>query len=154
MKITASKPEKTNKTANKMAIKIVDPRIKPMVINVIVAAAVGIGSYLTTQHVVEQQQNQALTEFGRNAAVIIDRQIDNWEAESNLLAQQPSLKSTGHVKAIIGLDGAVPTDLSFADQDLLNRTHQAPTGAEISNIGANALITTAVAMPVGGYLMI
>jgi phosphomannomutase/phosphoglucomutase len=153
MKITASKPEKTNKTANKMAIKIVDPRIKPMVINVIVAAAVGIGSYLTTQHVVEQQQNQALTEFGRNAAVIIDRQIDNWEAESNLLAQQPSLKSTGHVKAIIGLDGAVPTDLSFADQDLLNRTHQAPTGAEISNIGANALITTAVAMPVGGYLI-
>jgi phosphomannomutase/phosphoglucomutase len=153
MKNTVSNSEKPNKTAAKLLVKKVDPRLKPSVLNVIVAITIGIGSYAITQHVVEQQQIQAMSEFGQNAAVIIDRQIANWVAESNLLAQQPSLKSTGHVKAIIGVDGVLPPDLNFVDQDLLNRTHKAPTGAEITNIGAHALVTTAVAMPTGGYLI-
>lgn len=152
MKKTASKSEKPNNAAKLLAKKI-DPRLKPLAMNVILAVAAGIGGYTLTQHVVEQQQSQALTAFGQTAATLIDRQISNWEAESNLLAQQPSLKATGRVKAIIGLDGVLPPDLSFADQDILNRTHKAPTGAEITNVGAHALITTAVAMPVGGYLI-
>jgi phosphomannomutase/phosphoglucomutase len=153
MKKTAKKSEKPYKIAAELFAKNFDQRLKPLVLNVILAIAVSIASYSITQHVVEQQQNQALTEFGQTAAVLIDRQIANWEAESNLLAQQPSLKSTSHVKAIFGLDGALPPDLSFADQDLLNRTHKAPTGVEITNVGAHALITTAVAMPIGGYLI-
>jgi phosphomannomutase/phosphoglucomutase len=153
MKKTASKLEKPNKADKSLLVKKVNPRLKPMVLNVIVAIAAGMGSYAITQYVVEQQQNQALTEFGQNAAVIIDRQIANWQAESNLLAQQPSLKSSGRVKAIIGSDGVLPPDLSFAEQDLLNRTHKAPTGAEMTNVGANTLVTTVIAMPVGGYLI-
>ncbi|MDE2421315.1 MAG: hypothetical protein KGO49_09080 [Gammaproteobacteria bacterium] len=153
MKKTARKSGSQNNIVATLLAKKFDPRLKPLALNVILAVAVGIGSYVLTQHVVEQQQNQALTEFGQNAAIVIDRQIAAWEAESNLLAQQPSLKSTGRVKAIIGIDGVVPPDLNFADQDLLNRTHKNPTGAEISNVGAHALITTAVAMPIGGYLI-
>ena len=153
MKKTASKLEKPNKIGANLLVKKVNPRLKPLVLNVIVALAAGMGSYAITQYVVEQQQNQALTEFGQNAAVIIDRQIANWQAESNLLAQQPSLKSSSRVKAIIGSDGVLPPDLSFAEQDLLNRTHKAPTGAEMTNVGANTQVTTAIAMPVGGYLI-
>lgn len=153
MKKTARKSGSQENIVAKLLAKKFDPRLKPLALNVILAVAMGIGSYVLTQHVVEQQQNQALTEFGQNAAIIIDRQIEAWEAESNLLAQQPSLKSIGRVKAIIGIDGALPPDLNFADQDLLNRTRKSPTGAEISNTGAHALITTAVAMPIGGYLI-
>ncbi len=153
MKKTASKSGSQNNIAAKLLAKNFDPRLKPLALNVILAVAVGIGSYALTQHIVEQQQTQALNEFGQNAAILIDRQIAAWEAESSLLAQQPSLKSTARVKAIIGIDGVIPSDLSFTDQDLLNRTKKGPTGAEITNVGAHALITTAVAMPIGGYLI-
>jgi phosphomannomutase/phosphoglucomutase len=153
MKKSASNSEKPNKIAANLTVKNIDPRLKPLAINFIVAIAVAFGSYAITGHVIEQQQNQALTEFGQNAAIIIDSQISNWEDESNLLAQLPSLKAKSHVKAIIGVDGVIPADLGFADQDLLNRTHKAPTGAEITNIGSHAIVTTAVAMPAGGYLV-
>jgi len=153
MKKTAGKSESQKNITAKLLAQKVDPRLKPLALNVILAVAMGIGSYALTGHTVEQQKSQALTEFSQNAATLIDRQITNWEAESNLLAQQPSLKSTGRVKAIIGLDGVLPADLSFSDQDLLNRTRKGPTGAEITNVGAHALITTAVAMPIGGYLI-
>lgn len=153
MKKTAGKSKSQKNIAAKLLAQTADPRLKPLALNVILAVAMGIGSYALTEHTVEQQKSQALSEFSQNAATVIDRQITNWEAESNLLAQQPSLKSTGRVKAIIGLDGVLPPDLSFSDQDLLNRTRKGPTGAEITNVGAHALITTAVAMPIGGYLI-
>jgi phosphomannomutase/phosphoglucomutase len=153
MKKTASKSEKPNNAAKLLLAKKFDPRLKPLALNIMLAIAAGIGGYTLTEHAVEQQKNQALTAFGQTTATLIDRQIANWEAESNLLAQQPSLKTTGRVKAIIGLDGVLPPDLGFADQDILNRTQKAPTGAEITNVGAHALITTAVAMPIGGYLI-
>ncbi len=153
MKKSAKKSEKSNNTSAKLLAKKVDPRFKPLTLNIALAAAAGICSFALIQHLVEQQETQVVTEFGQNAAILIDRQIATWESESDLLAQQPTLKSDGRVKAIIGADGVVPPTLTFTDQDLLNRTHAEKTGAEITNVGNHPLITTAVPMPAGGYLI-
>ena len=153
MKKTANQSEKTSSVVTKLLEKKIDIRIKPLVFNVILALLLGIGGYKLTQHVVLQQEKQAIVEYSKITATLIDRQTTNWTAESNLLAQQPSLKSIARVKAIIGADGVLPADLSFTDQDILNRTRKSPTGAEISNMGILASITTAALMADGGYLI-
>ncbi len=153
MKKTANQSEKTSSFVTKLLEKKIDIRIKPLVFNVILALLLGIGGYKLTQHVVLQQEKQAIVEYSKITATLIDRQTTNWTAESNLLAQQPSLKSIARVKAIIGADGVLPADLSFTDQDILNRTRKSPTGAEISNMGILASITTAALMADGGYLI-
>ncbi len=155
MKKTASQSEKpnSNNEINRLLAKQIDVRIKPMVFNIILALIFGTCGYELTQHVVLQKEKQAIVEYSKITATLIDRQTTNWTAESNLLAQQPSLKSIARVKAIIGADGVLPADLSFTDQDILNRTRKSPTGPEISNIGPRASITTAISTSDGGYLI-
>ncbi|MBC7752200.1 MAG: phosphomannomutase/phosphoglucomutase [Candidatus Saccharibacteria bacterium] len=153
MKKSANTTAKTNNMTAKLLSKKLDHRIKPLALHVTLATLVGVGSYLLTQHFVDQQQTQSVDTFGQQAAILIDRRIDNWISQSRLLAQQPTLKSDSQVKAIVGMDGVVPPTLSFAEQDLLNRTHTAPTGAEITNTGNQAQVTTVVEMPAGGYLV-
>lgn len=152
MKKSASEPVKNNMTAKFLSTKN-DHRFKPLALHIALAIAVGVGSYYLTDYFVSKQQNQAVTEFGQQASILIDRRIDGWISQSHLLAQQPTLKSDSQIKAIIGADGIVPPDLSFAEQDLLNRTHTAATGAEITKTGDHAQVTTVVAMPAGGYLI-
>jgi len=146
-------PAKTNSMTAKLLSTKIDHRFKPLALHVSLAIAVGIGSYLLTNQFVGKQQTEAVDVFGQQAAILIDRRIDNWIAQSHLLAQQPTLKSDSQIKAIIGVDGVLPTTLSFAEQDLLNRTHNAPTGAEITKVGNGAQVTTVIAMPSGGYLI-
>jgi phosphomannomutase/phosphoglucomutase len=153
MKKSASTLAQPNNMNTKLLSKKLDHRFKSLALHITLAIAVGIGSYLLTDYFVGQQQSQAVTEFGQQAAILIDRRIDNWESQSHLLAQQPTLKSDSQIKAIVGLDGVTPPDLSFAELDLLNRTHNAPTGAEITKAGDHAQVTTVVAMPAGGYLI-
>lgn len=153
MKKSASKPEKTNNMAAKLLSTKDDHRFQPLAMHVALAIAVGMGSYYLTDYFVGKQKNQAVNEFGQQASILIDRRIDSWISQSRLLAQQPTLKSDSKIKAIIGTDGLVPPDLSFAEQDLLNRTYTAATGAEITKSGAHPQVTTVVAMPAGGYLI-
>lgn len=153
MKKSASEPVKKNNMTAKLLSTKNDHRFKPLALHIALAIAVGVGSYYLTDYFVSKQQNQAVTEFGQQASILIDRRIDSWISQSHLLAQQPTLKSDSKIKAIIGADGIVPPDLSFAEQDLLNRTHTAATGAEITKTGDHAQVTTVVAMPAGGYLI-
>ena len=153
MKKSASEPVKKNNMTAKLLSTKNDHRFKPLALHIALAVAVGVGSYYLTDYFVSKQLNQAVTEFGQQASILIDRRIDGWISQSHLLAQQPTLKSDSQIKAIIGADGIVPPDLSFAEQDLLNRTHTAATGAEITKTGDHAQVTTVVAMPAGGYLI-
>lgn len=126
---------------------------KPLAV-IIHLVLTGAGSagvyYLVAQH--EQQQTQAqLDSFTRQASVLIERYAQNWQQQAGLLAQQPMLRSNASLKAIIPVEGTVPPSLSYAAQDLLNRTRVAPTQPEISGTGAQGRVSTAQAMPTGGY---
>ncbi|HEY4713997.1 MAG TPA: hypothetical protein VIH30_07145, partial [Aquirhabdus sp.] len=153
----AKTPTPTPAKINNMTAKFLstknDHRFKPLAMHVALAITVGISSYYLTDYLVSQQQTQAVNQFGQQAALLVDRRIDTWIAQSHLLAQQPTLKSDSKIKAMIGTDGLVPPDLSFAEQDILNRTQNALTGAEITKTGSNAQVTTVVKMPTGGFLI-
>ncbi|WP_084494746.1 phosphomannomutase/phosphoglucomutase [Alkanindiges illinoisensis] len=106
--------------------------------------------YLVAQH--DQQQTQAqLDTFTKQAGVLIEHYAQHWQQQAGLLAQQPMLRSSATLKAVIPIDGSVPPSLNYADQDLLNRTRSAPTQPEISGTGAKGVVSTARAMPTGGY---
>ncbi|GAC1368788.1 MAG: hypothetical protein NVSMB40_00110 [Aquirhabdus sp.] len=149
----APAPEKTNNMTAKLLATKNDHRFQPLALHIALAIAVGMGSFYLTDYFVGKQQTQAVTEFGQQASILVDRRIDSWIAQSRLLAQQPTLNSDSKIKAIIGLDGVVPPDLSFAEQDLLNRSQTTTTGAEITKSGNNAQVTTVVKMPTGGFLI-
>jgi phosphomannomutase len=153
MKKTAIQPEKPLNAIDRLLAKQVDVRVKPLVLNIVLAVLFGMTGFELSEQIVLQQEQRALDEYSKITATLIDRQTTNWVAESNLLAQQPSLKSTARVKAIIAADGVSTAALSFTDQDILNRTRKSPTGLEISNVGARALITAATATPDGGYVI-
>lgn len=149
----AQAPANTNNMTAKLLSTKNDHRFQPLALHLALAIAVGMGSYYLTDYFVGKQQTQAVTEFGQQAGLLIDRRIDSWISQSHLLAQQPTLTSDSKIKAIIGADGVAPPDLSFAEQDLLNRTQKAMTGAEITKSGANAQVTTVVKMPTGGFII-
>lgn len=126
---------------------------KPLALTIhLVLAAAGSGAvyYLVSQHE-QQHQQQQLVVFAKQASTLIERHAQNWQQQASLLAQQPMLRSGALLKAVVPLDGTVPPSLNYADQDLLNRTRVAATQPEISGTGDKAVVSTALAMPAGGY---
>ena len=129
------------------------PISKPLVLALHIAMIAGgsLGVYtIAGQHDVTQQ-NEIVSNYGKQASQVIDRHAQEWQEKARLLAQQPTMQSNASLKAIIPPDGTVPPSLSYTDQDLLNRTKQAPTQPEISGTGDKAVVSTALAMPGGGY---
>lgn len=122
-----------------------------LIIHLVLTGASSAGVYyLVAQH--EQQQTQAqLDTFTKQAGVLIEHYAQHWQQQAGLLAQQPMLRSNATLKAVVPVDGSVPPSLNYADQDLLNRTRSAPTQPEISGTGAKGVVSTARAMPTGGY---
>lgn len=126
---------------------------KSMVLTLHIALiAVGsIGVYsIAGRHELAQRQ-EFIESYGKQASLVIDRHAQEWLEKARLLAQQPTMQSNASLKAIIPPDGTIPPSLSYTDQDLLNRTRQAPTQPEISGSGDKAVVSTALAMPTGGY---
>lgn len=126
---------------------------KPLALTIhLVLAAAGSGAvyYLVSQHE-QQHQQQQLDVFAKQASTLIERHAQNWQQQASLLAQQPMLRSGALLKAVVPLEGTVPPSLNYADQDLLNRTRVAATQPEISGTGDKAVVSTALAMPTGGY---
>lgn len=122
-----------------------------LIIHLVLTGASSAGVYyLVAQH--EQQQTQTqLDTFTQQASVLIEHYAQHWQQQAGLLAQQPMLRGTATLKAVVPVDGTVPPSLNYADQDLLNRTRIAPTLPEISGTGAKGVVSTARAMPTGGY---
>lgn len=131
------------------------PISKPLVLalHIMMIAGGSLGVYtIAGQHDETQQQN-IIDSYARQASLVIDRHAQEWQEKAKLLAQQPMLQSGASLKAVIPPEGTIPPSLSYIDQDLLNRTKQAPTPPEISGTGDKAVISTALAMPGGGYAL-
>ncbi|MEC7119481.1 MAG: hypothetical protein VXW65_06235 [Pseudomonadota bacterium] len=128
-------------------------KITNLALHMILVIAASAGSYFwLSQQAVKQQQLQ-VTQLGQQAATLVERHAANWLAQTQLLAQQPDLQSPATLKAVIPAEGSVPPSLSFALQDLLNRTRQAPTAPEFDLSGAKPMVDVATSMPIGGYLV-
>lgn len=129
------------------------PLSKPVVamIHVVLISAGSAGIFYLAQQQEQHIQQHGIDHFAKQAATLIDRHSKNWQEQSKLLAQQPMLNSTASLKAVIPADGTVPPSLNYADQDLLNRTRQQATAPELSGSGDKASVSTALAMPTGGY---
>lgn len=111
------------------------------------------GSYLWLDQQLTQQQQQRVQDFGEQAATMVELHVANLQAKTELLAQQPDLSSTAIIKAVIPEGGSVPPSLSFAVQDLLNRTRNTETAPELDMSKGKAMIDIATEMPAGGYLV-
>lgn len=153
MKKMAKSADKPSNLNAKLAPKKQDPRLKPIAIHVGLAFAISALSYGLVQHFSEQHTERNVQTFGIQVAALIDQQLAAWQAEANLLAQQPTLKSKSHVKVVMGADGTLPADISFADQDLINRSQKAPTGAELTIVKGEPEVTTAATVPGGGIVI-
>ncbi len=128
-------------------------QIRPLLFHTALALIISCASYGLVDHLVTKQKDQALITFGQQASAVVNRQVETWHLEGELLAQQPTLKSIGTVKAIIPANAAAPASLSFSDQDLLNRAQSASAEVEVSRIGSQAKVTIASAIPEGGFLI-
>ena len=135
--------------ASKGLTKITKP--VALIIHLGLTGAASAGVYYLVSDYQQQQTEQQLADFSKQANTIIERHAQNWQQQASLLAQQPMLRSTASLKAVIPVDGTVPPSLNYVDQDLLNRTRAAPTQPEISGTGNKALVSTALAMPTGGF---
>ncbi len=122
-----------------------------LIIHLGLTGAASIGTYYLVSEYQQQYTQQQLADFSKQASTIIERHSQNWQQQSRLLAQQPMLRSNASLKAVIPVEGSVPPSLNYADQDLLNRTRTAPTQPEISGTDKKAIVSTALAMPTGGY---
>lgn len=135
------------------AFKSLNAISKPvaLIIHLGLTGAASAGIYFLLTDYQQQHTQQQLNDFSKQASTIIERHSQNWQQQARLLAQQPMLRSTASLKAVIPLEGGVPPSLNYADQDLLNRTRTAPTPPEISGSDSKAMVSTALAMPTGGY---
>lgn len=118
----------------------------------LILAATGAQYYYGQQQAQHNQQQQ-LDHFSKQIKMLIEQQADAWQAQTRLLAQQPSLSSAATIKAVIPVDGTVPPSLSYAVQDLINRSRISDTGAELNMQGKDVFIDVASLMPNGGYLV-
>lgn len=131
------------------------PISKPLVLalHIVLIGAGSLGVYsIATKHDINQQ-HELTKAYTRQASLVIDRHALEWQEKAQMLAQQPMLQSDASLKAVIPPDGTIPPSLSYTDQDLLNRTREAPTQPEISGTGDKAVVSTALAMPGGGYAL-
>jgi hypothetical protein len=79
-----------------------------LIIHLILTGASSAGVYyLVAQH--EQQQTQLqLDTFSKQASVLIEHYAQHWQQQAGLLAQQPMLRSSATLKAVVPVDGTVP----------------------------------------------
>lgn len=135
------------------ALKGLNAISKPvaLIIHLGLTGAASAGIYFLVADYQQQYTQQQLSDFNKQASTIIERHSQNWQQQARLLAQQPMLRSTASLKAVVPVEGSVPPSLNYADQDLLNRTRTAPTPPEISGSDSKAVVSTALAMPTGGY---
>lgn len=128
-------------------------KLQALSFHMILILAASAGNYFFLQQITEREALEDTKAFGQQAAALIERQGQDWMAQTRLLAQQPSLQSQAKLKAVIPVEGVVPPSLSYAVQDLINRTKVKATGPELSINGQNILVDVAMPMPNGGYLV-
>ena len=140
--------DKSNNSPSRAAGKL-----QALSFHIILILAASAGNYFFLQQLTERDALENTKAFGQQAAALIERQGQDWMAQTRLLAQQPSLQSQAKLKAVIPPEGIVPPSLSYATQDLINRTKVKATGPELSINGSNIYVDVAMAMPNGGYLV-
>jgi len=128
-------------------------KLPSLVLHIILVVSASAGSYVWLDQQLTQQQQQRVQDFGEQAATMVELHTANLQAQTELLAQQPDLNSAAVIKAVIPEGGTVPPSLSFAVQDLLNRTRTDQTVPELDMSKGKPMIDIAVAMPAGGHLV-
>ncbi len=128
-------------------------KLQALSLHIILILAASAGNYFFLQQLTERESLEETKAFGQQAAALIERQGQDWIAQTHLLAQQPSLQSQATLKAVIPVEGVVPPSLSYAVQDLINRTKVAITAPELSITNGQVSVDVAMAMPNGGYLV-
>lgn len=122
-----------------------------LIVHFALIGAASAGIYMFVGHHQASQQQEIVDNYAKQASALIEQHAHEWQEKAKLLAQQPMLESSATKKTVIPVDGTVPPSLTYADQDLLNRTRNRATPPEISGTGAKAVVSTALAMPAGGY---
>lgn len=128
-------------------------KLSSLTLHIVLVISASAASYIWLDQQLVQQQQQRVQDFGEQAATMVELHVTNLQAKTALLAQQPDLHSAAVIKAVIPAEGTVPPSLSFAVQDLLNRTRDANTVPELDMSKGKAMIDIAVEMPIGGYLV-
>ncbi|MFA9204605.1 MAG: hypothetical protein ACEQSD_11455, partial [Flavobacteriales bacterium] len=128
-------------------------KIPSLALHIALVLSASAGSYIWLGQQLAQQQQQRVQDFGEQAATMVELHVANLQAKTELLAQQPDLRSAAIIKAVIPAEGSVPPSLSFAVQDLLNRTRDTDTAPELDMSKGKAMIDIATEMPAGGYLV-
>ena len=128
-------------------------KIPSLALHIALVLSASAGSYIWLGQQLAQQQQQRVQDFGEQAATMVELHVANLQAKTELLAQQPALRSAAIIKAVIPAEGNVPPSLSFAVQDLLNRTRDTDTAPELDMSKGKAMIDIATEMPAGGYLV-
>ena len=131
----------------------VSGKLSSIALHLVLVISASAGSYVWLDQQLTEQQQQRVQDFGEQAATMVELHAANLLTQTQLLAQQPDLQSRATIKAVIPTDGTVPPSLSFAVQDLLNRTRSTPTAPELDMSGGKPMIDIAVAMPAGGHLV-
>jgi|GEM_PF-65474 len=162
---------KTSSTQKSPFNATANHRTQSLVIHIAVVLGLSSASYFLVGHVTGRQDLASTESFGKQAALLIDRQVHAWKNEGDLLAQDPSLKLTSTVKAIIPPSNApttsshskatpamtdaasVESTLNFVDQDMLNRARKAPLSPEVSMVHGRATVVTISATANGGYVI-
>lgn len=128
-------------------------KLPSLVLHIVLVVSASAGSYVWLDQQIAQQQQQRVQDFGEQAATMVELHAANLQTQTELLAQQPDLNSAAVIKAVIPEGGTVPPSLSFAVQDLLNRTRTDQTVPELDMSKGKPMIDIAVAMPAGGHLV-
>lgn len=129
-------------------------KLNALAVHVLLTLSVSAGGYFILQQMVDQAELQQTTVVGQQIATLIEQYAQSIDAQTQLIAQQPDLKSQAVLKAVIPNEGTVPPTLSYTIQDLLNRTRQARTQPELTLAADKSIkINSATAMPAGGYLV-
>ena len=128
-------------------------KLSSLALHIALVISASASCYIWLDQQLAQQQQQRIEDFGEQAATMVELHVANLHTQTQLLAQQPDLTSAAIIKAVIPAGGTVPPSLSFAVQDLLNRTRSATTVPELDMSKGKPMIDIAVAMPAGGYLV-
>ncbi|MFZ3194415.1 MAG: phosphomannomutase/phosphoglucomutase [Moraxellaceae bacterium] len=128
-------------------------KLPSLALHMALVVSASAGSYVWLEQQLAQQQQQRVQDFGEQAATLVELHVANLLTQTQLLAQQPDLRSAAIIKAVIPEGGTVPPSLSFAVQDLLHRTRTDQTVPELDMSRGKPMIDIAVAMPAGGHLV-
>lgn len=126
----------------------------PIVASLALSGAAATGGYFTLQHWTQQQQQALVYSAGQQLAALIEQYNQGLITQSQLLAQQPNLQSSGQVRALSAPDGSVPPGTSYVDQDMLNRGRTRMIPPELHLTGKTPTLDVALPMAGGGAVVI